>query len=84
MTTAWTPESWRAKPITQVPDYPDMAKLKDVEWTAAAISAAFKQVLADAPEVQVVAEAPTGPEVLAQVAVPLKAISPSSSWVRLN
>ena len=31
MTTAWTPESWRAKPITQVPDYPDMARLKDVE-----------------------------------------------------
>ena len=29
MTTAWTPESWRAKPITQVPDYPDMAKLKE-------------------------------------------------------
>ena len=31
MTTAWTPESWRAKPITQVPDYPDQAKLLDVE-----------------------------------------------------
>lgn len=31
MTTAWTPDSWRNKPITQVPDYPDAARLKDVE-----------------------------------------------------
>ena len=27
----WTPESWRAKPIEQVPDYPDAAALADVE-----------------------------------------------------
>lgn len=28
---AWTPESWRSKPIVQVPDYPDAQALKDVE-----------------------------------------------------
>ena len=27
----WSPESWRRKPILQVPDYPDQAVLKDVE-----------------------------------------------------
>jgi 3-deoxy-7-phosphoheptulonate synthase len=27
----WTPQSWRAKPIRQVPDYPDQKKLADVE-----------------------------------------------------
>jgi len=27
----WTPTSWRDKPIRQVPDYADQAKLKDVE-----------------------------------------------------
>ncbi len=27
----WSPESWRARPILQVPDYPDAALLKDVE-----------------------------------------------------
>lgn len=30
-TPDWTPESWRAKPIVQVPDYPDQALLADVE-----------------------------------------------------
>jgi len=29
--TAWTPQSWRDKPIRQVPDYPDKALLKKVE-----------------------------------------------------
>jgi 3-deoxy-7-phosphoheptulonate synthase len=29
--TKWTPDSWRAKPIQQVPSYPDEAVLKDVE-----------------------------------------------------
>ena len=28
---AWTPESWRSKPIVQVPDYPSAAALADVE-----------------------------------------------------
>jgi 3-deoxy-7-phosphoheptulonate synthase len=28
---AWTPQSWRAKPIRQVPDYPDAARLNAVE-----------------------------------------------------
>jgi 3-deoxy-7-phosphoheptulonate synthase len=28
---AWSPESWREKPIVQVPDYPDTAALKAVE-----------------------------------------------------
>jgi 3-deoxy-7-phosphoheptulonate synthase len=27
----WTPDSWRSKPIVQVPDYPDQALLADVE-----------------------------------------------------
>ena len=31
MSTKWSPESWRAKPISQVPVYPDAAKL---DWDA--------------------------------------------------
>jgi 3-deoxy-7-phosphoheptulonate synthase len=31
MVTDWTPQSWRTKPILQVPDYPDHAVLKRVE-----------------------------------------------------
>ncbi len=31
MAAAWSPESWRAKPIAQVPDYPDKTALADVE-----------------------------------------------------
>jgi len=31
MAEKWTPDSWRAKPILQVPDYPDQDKLKAVE-----------------------------------------------------
>ncbi|MDR3438151.1 class II 3-deoxy-7-phosphoheptulonate synthase [Telmatospirillum sp.] len=31
MAEKWTPESWRRKPIQQVPDYPDAAKLAAVE-----------------------------------------------------
>lgn len=31
MSEQWTPDSWRAKPIRQVPEYPDAAKLEDVE-----------------------------------------------------
>ncbi len=31
MRASWTPESWRSKPIVQVPDYPDKAALADVE-----------------------------------------------------
>src|SRR5690606_15645640 len=27
----WTPQSWRNKPIRQVPDYPDQRKLGEVE-----------------------------------------------------
>jgi len=27
----WTPESWRSKPVVQVPDYPDPAALAEVE-----------------------------------------------------
>jgi 3-deoxy-7-phosphoheptulonate synthase len=29
--TKWSPESWRAKPIQQVPSYPDMAALEETE-----------------------------------------------------
>jgi 3-deoxy-7-phosphoheptulonate synthase len=31
MAERWTPDSWRSKPIVQVPDYPDAAKLAAVE-----------------------------------------------------
>jgi len=31
MPAPWSPESWRQKPIVQVPDYPDMGALEDVE-----------------------------------------------------
>ena len=31
MGAVWTPDSWRSKPIVQVPDYPDTAALADVE-----------------------------------------------------
>jgi 3-deoxy-7-phosphoheptulonate synthase len=31
MADRWSPESWRAKPIVQVPDYPEPAKLAEVE-----------------------------------------------------
>ena len=31
MATPWTPDSWRSKPIRQVPDYADQAKLQSVE-----------------------------------------------------
>jgi len=31
MTAKWSPESWRGKPISQVPDYPDQSKLLAVE-----------------------------------------------------
>ena len=31
MPAPWSPESWRSKPIVQVPDYPDAAALADVE-----------------------------------------------------
>ena len=29
--TKWSPNSWRAKPIQQVPAYPDLGVLKDTE-----------------------------------------------------
>jgi 3-deoxy-7-phosphoheptulonate synthase len=31
MAAAWSPESWRGKPIVQVPEYPDKAALAEVE-----------------------------------------------------
>ena len=31
MAERWTPDSWRSKPIEQVPDYPDRQALADVE-----------------------------------------------------
>jgi 3-deoxy-7-phosphoheptulonate synthase len=31
MATPWSPESWRSKPIVQVPEYPDKSALADVE-----------------------------------------------------
>src|SRR5581483_5839012 len=31
MAAKWTPETWRTKPISQMPEYPDQAKLENVE-----------------------------------------------------
>jgi 3-deoxy-7-phosphoheptulonate synthase len=31
MNAKWAPDSWRTKPVSQVPDYPDAAKLSSVE-----------------------------------------------------
>jgi 3-deoxy-7-phosphoheptulonate synthase len=31
MNAKWAPDSWRTKPVSQVPDYPDAAKLNSVE-----------------------------------------------------
>ena len=31
MAPRWSPDSWRSKPIEQVPVYPDAKKLADVE-----------------------------------------------------
>lgn len=31
MGASWSPESWRSKPIVQVPEYPDQAGLQDIE-----------------------------------------------------
>jgi len=31
MAERWTPDGWRKKPIMQVPEYPDLAKLNEVE-----------------------------------------------------
>ncbi|SNY93869.1 3-deoxy-D-arabinoheptulosonate-7-phosphate synthase [Cohaesibacter sp. ES.047] len=31
MSKTWTPDSWRSKPIVQVPDYPDLEAVKSVE-----------------------------------------------------
>ena len=31
MSERWTPESWRAKPVQQMPQYPDAKALADVE-----------------------------------------------------
>ncbi len=31
MAASWSPESWRSKPIVQVPEYPDKEALKEVE-----------------------------------------------------
>ena len=33
MANNWSPDSWRGKPILQVPEYPDAAKLEEVEKT---------------------------------------------------
>ncbi len=33
MAVKWTPESWRAKPVKQVPEYPDPRRLAEVEQT---------------------------------------------------
>ena len=35
MKTNWTPDSWREKPIQQVPVYRDLSKLDEIERTIA-------------------------------------------------
>ena len=40
MPTKWTPDSWRSKPIQQVPHYHDLDALKAVEKQLATLSAA--------------------------------------------
>jgi len=35
MATPWAPESWRKKPIRQVPDYADKSALEQAEKTLA-------------------------------------------------
>ena len=53
---AWTPDSWRAKPIQQVPDYPDAKVLADVEKQIATFPPLFfageaRELKADLAEV---------------------------------
>ena len=31
MSERWTPDSWRAKPVMQMPQYPDAKAVADVE-----------------------------------------------------
>ena len=31
MSAKWAPDTWRSKPVSQMPDYPDAAKLNSVE-----------------------------------------------------
>ena len=40
MTTNWAPDSWRARPVVQMPDYADKVKLAHVEGRLAGVSAA--------------------------------------------
>ena len=35
MSKNWTPDSWRSKPVIQVPDYPNQTKLEEVQQTLA-------------------------------------------------
>ena len=51
MSERWTPDSWRVKPIQQVPAYTDEAALKVVEEQLAGLSAAgFRRRGAQAQE----------------------------------
>ena len=40
MKKGWTPDSWRSKPIEQVPVYPDLDALAAIEKRIAIVSAA--------------------------------------------
>ena len=40
MSERWTPDSWRAKPVLQIPEYPDAKALADVEAQLAHVSPA--------------------------------------------
>ncbi len=31
MATSWSPDTWRSKPVVQLPDFPDKTALEDVE-----------------------------------------------------
>ncbi len=38
MVERWTPDSWRGKPVKQMPVYPDAAKLEEIENTLKELS----------------------------------------------
>src|SRR5579863_6886432 len=57
MSERWTPESWRARPVKQIPDYPDAKALAEVE-----------QQLATFPPLVFAGEARNLTKVLARVA----------------
>ena len=47
----WTPESWRSKPVVQMPtDYPDMAALHRVEDELKTIDKDIRKIVSEAAD----------------------------------